>query len=747
MQKIHQKIIAGMLCLLLCIPALRIKADSEGAVTGDGEVFYVKESTSGKAARSFDNASKLPVSNVRYDLFQCVDISAPNTPECPNLGMGIKYIEGDDKNPDGKGKWRYVYCTQFSKLTPAGGVTMQFSGWANKKVTYALYYGAVYYGYPCRYEPYSTGDWKMDYFVTQVAVHVLNGEFTMDAVRAGMNASSASAADKDKAYAKIKKIVDGAENAANYGGFTSDNWLDMDQASFSVGGYQDTWTYNSGSYVSGGVFHPVFKSYYGYDFCEQLTGYNVQVPEGVKINKKGKELYADFNLSVEENLYRQWQLGGKTIPVTIRAQIPRYWGAGIYQTPDPSNTQNVCFLTWSSSGGTSTFEKKVDLHIPKVTQDLTIYKKDGETQEPLAGAVFSLWGYDGELYSKNVGTFTDQGDGSYVCSGIDYTTAKDGWFLIREERAPEGYDSSYQKENSQDEEDYKLYGGRVLQMNENGFQSEKVSEPFVFRDVKQVFRADLSVRKYDVDTGVNLETAEFSVFEWDAGKEAYKEEPVQELVYDVIAQKYKTKVSLEKTVENEGKFLVKETRVPRGYHHAWSREIVVSEPGTTALEFEAPNYPGRAFAVHKKILKEEVTWEHGNPTFFFKISGTDLDGKKHTYHCFVEFKEDEVKDQQGEYLTGTAYVSNIPAGIYRVEETEDVLRYVLADAMSDQENVQVEKQAAGTVNGVEKIRALVTADLRLADGSVTFVNRKVHFGEASDNAAAVNQFEIPRRPV
>lgn len=59
---------------------------------------------------------------------------------------------------------------------------MQFVGWANKKVTYALYYGAVYYEEPCRNASYSTGDWQMDYFVTQMAVHVLNEEFTMEAL-------------------------------------------------------------------------------------------------------------------------------------------------------------------------------------------------------------------------------------------------------------------------------------------------------------------------------------------------------------------------------------------------------------------------------------------------------------------------------------------------------------------------------------------------------------------------------------
>ena len=99
----------------------------------------------------------------------------------------MKYIVGDDQNVDGGGKWRYVYCVEYQKDCPIGGLKMQFKGWSNRKVAYALYYGALYYGYPCRYEPYSTGDWQMDYFVTQVAVHILNGEFTLAAARNGMN--------------------------------------------------------------------------------------------------------------------------------------------------------------------------------------------------------------------------------------------------------------------------------------------------------------------------------------------------------------------------------------------------------------------------------------------------------------------------------------------------------------------------------------------------------------------------------
>ncbi|NCC43664.1 MAG: hypothetical protein EOM18_08795, partial [Clostridia bacterium] len=422
MKMILRRMIAGLLCLLLALPVLHVYAEGEGGAAEE-EAFYLEGDTSGVAAMSFDNSSRLPVSNVRYQKFQCTDGTA-NTPACPNLGVGIKYIEGDDKNVDGGGKWRYVYCLQFSKDSPSGGQAMQHSGWTSKKIAYALYYGAVYYGKMCRYGSYSTGDWQMDYFVTQMAIHVLNNEFTMAAFWNGLNKSSASQAEKNLVYDRVGKIVNDAGSSANYGGFTSDEWLDLNTASFTLNGYQDSWYASSGLYASNGVFHPVFRSYYGYDFCEQLTEYSVQVPSGVNVRKKGSQLYADFDVTVAQSQYKQWQLTGKTLPITVKASLPRYWGGGIYRSTAGANFQDICFLTWSAAGGTASFQKSVDLHIPKVTRDLLLYKKDAVTQAPLSGAGFSLWAYDGQKYSRKIGNFTDQGDGSYMLKGIDHTSTK-----------------------------------------------------------------------------------------------------------------------------------------------------------------------------------------------------------------------------------------------------------------------------------------------------------------------------------
>lgn len=719
---------------------LQEEESDTGEVSADEEsVFYIQEHSPKIATRSFNNASMLPVSHVRYDHFQAVNSNA-NTADSPNLGVGIKYIQGDDKNVDGGGKWRYVYCLQFSKESPGNGAAMQYVGWANRKVSYALYYGAVYYGYMCRYSPYSTGNWQMDYFVTQMAVHILNNEFTMAAFRRGLNRSAATQAEKDLVYNRVNLMVNDANNSRNYGGFTSDGWLDMNTGSFSLSSYQDTWTLNGGNYISGGVFHPVYRSYYGYDFCEQITGCEIQVPQGVSVRKKSSRTYADFDLAIMESQYGQWQLTGKTIPVTVKITIPRYWGGGIYRCPSSSVIQDVCFLTWGSEGGTAVFTQTANLHIPKVTRDLTLYKKDARSGQALSGALFSLWAYDGKAYSKKVGTFQDQHNGSYLLYNIDYSTTMDGKFLIKEERPPVSYNSDYQPENTADAQDLEQYGGRTVKMNADGFSSDKVAQPFIFKDEKLIPQANISVMKYDIDTGRNLSGAEFAAYEWDNQNGCYQDTPIRTLVYDTVNQRYVTEEPLFMTDGNGGKFLIRETKTPDGYHCGWSEEILISEPGAADLELTAPNYPGRNFTFVKTIRRDEINWEHGNPTFFFRLWGTDLDGVKHQYYCHVEFTSAAVAKQEGEFVTQKAVIRDIPAGTYQAEETGDSLRYILTAAGTPDKNVRVETAAAGTVNEIRRITASVTADLRTGDGSVNYENRKVLYDELSDNAVVTNHF-------
>ena len=92
--------------------------------------------------------------------------------------------------------------------------------------------------------------------------------------------------------------------------------------------------------------------------------------------------------------------------------------------------------------------------------------------------------HDFSGYSKDQ-TIQDMQDGSYQIKNISYTQTRDGWFLIKEERAPENYKKTYQLANSLDEENYRQYGGREIRMNENGFYSDRVEQPCIFYDERE----------------------------------------------------------------------------------------------------------------------------------------------------------------------------------------------------------------------------------------------------------------------
>lgn len=127
---------------------------------------------------------------------------------------------------------------------------------------------------------------------------------------------------------------------------------------------------------------------------------------------------------------------------------------------------------------------------------------------------------------------------------------------------------------------------------------------------------------------------------------------------------------------------------------------------------------------------DEITWAHGNPTFLFLVNGVDIDGKEHSYHRVVEFTEDYVR----EHRTG----GGIPAGEYKIMEDTPVMRYVLTDAAAGSENVSVVKKDVEKINGFMKIQADVSADLRPADGNMTFENHKTHFDKVSHNSTVIN---------
>ena len=70
--------------------------------------------------------------------------------------------------------------------------------------------------------------------------------------------------------------------------------------------------------------------------------------------------------------------------------------------------------------------------------EIELVKKDMDSDELLAGSVFSVYEWDGEgfVFLKDM---TDNGDGSYIASELIWTKQNEGRFEVRETKAPEGY--------------------------------------------------------------------------------------------------------------------------------------------------------------------------------------------------------------------------------------------------------------------------------------------------------------------
>lgn len=405
------------------------QADDESSVWA-----YIDPSTSEISTYSLNNDGPYVITNERFDDFG------------GDLRMGIKYIYKDNENKDGhtingNAMWRYVYCLQYHKDAPDGKSTFSYaSAWTNKKIEYVYYWGAVYYYQTCRWSPYSSGNWKLDYFDTQWAIHVLNGEISLSTLTSKIQNSTGTAWQKSTAIDRITKMVNDANTASNYGGFDSDGWIVMnnDTCSFTLNGNTTGWNDGGDGYMySNGTYSCGFTSYGGFDFREQISGYSVSAP-GVEIYWKDSRTYADFQLRMSKATYASYQSTGKTIHLTVTLSIPERWGVAIYNPP-ADNYQKVGMLNWSGKGGTSTFTQTRDIVIPQVGGKIKIQKRSGNTSLTNGNGEYSLQGAVFDIYSGNtvVDTLTTDASGNATSKTLNY-----GSYTIKERTASKGYNKA-----------------------------------------------------------------------------------------------------------------------------------------------------------------------------------------------------------------------------------------------------------------------------------------------------------------
>lgn len=238
-----------------------------------------------------------------------------------------------------------------------------------------------------------------------------------------------------------------------------------------------------------------------------------------------------------------------------------------------------------------------------------------------------------------------------------------------------------------------------------------------------------SVKKIDGDTAEILEGAEFDLYQWD--REQNKYVFLRDMAFNAGNKLYESG-TLTYTAQNLGKFRIVETKAPENYDGNWQKDIQAAGLGT-GIVYEAVNnrtvpLTGE-ITVTKKIKENDIIWAHGNPVFRFRVEGTDIKGKDHTYEDYVEFQKDGYETEDG-YAVLSCVFRNIPVGNYTVSELE-TLRYDFESVNADTQNVSVSGE-----------RGIVRLEKTSPQAGVTFVNIKTVYDRYSHTDVIRNRIPV-----
>ena len=128
----------------------------------------------------------------------------------------------------------------------------------------------------------------------------------------------------------------------------------------------------------------------------------------------------------------------------------------------------------------------------------------------------------------------------------------------------------------------------------------------------------------------------------------------------------------------------------------------------------------------KRIKASDIHFAHGNPTFIFALTGTDIHGRTYTFYDFVEFTVDYVvaNTDSGGYVSMSMVFDGLVAGNYTASEL-DTMRYSLKS---------IDSVVSGSVSG----ETVVFDVINNKTGSAVFVNEKYDHSYFSHCAVVEN---------
>lgn len=308
-----------------------------------------------------------------------------------------------------------------------------------------------------------------------------------------------------------------------------------------------------------------------------------------------------------------------------------------------------------------------------------------------------------ELYDENktnvVGTYTTDGSGLIQIQNLEW-----GTYYLKEKEVPEYYqlDSTWHE----------------LTIDGAHLNIDMSIE-------NQTKKGKIKLIKTDEIGIVRLQGAEFTLYKDDGS---------------VIQEGLTTDENGELTVENLewGKYYFKETKAPTGYglseetirfsvnsiNCSTEQEILVEDPEESKL-----------ITVTKEIRSDDIQWENGDPTFLFKVTGTDINGNEHEYYRIMRFDQAYVEANAADGIVRQSVTfSGLAAGEYTASE-EETARYRV--------NSIKEVSSNGTINENE---LTVTFELvESEEGSTTFSNEKYEGQWSSDTGSVANVIKRQRK--
>ena len=296
------------------------------------------------------------------------------------------------------------------------------------------------------------------------------------------------------------------------------------------------------------------------------------------------------------------------------------------------------------------FQQNV-VNIPDISGYVKIEKFVEGTKLRLKDAQFTIYSwnaknqaYDGKILQMNY----SEAEKRYISPLLTYDEMNCGRFKIVETKNPQGYSGSWSKE-------FVLTNKRGTQLFEYSVTNRLAEKKIV------------EIQKVCSETGVTLTDAGFTLYEYSLSSGKYKNEGV-DLYYDSTSGKYVSS-ELMVTDDNEGKYRVVETKVPKDYEGAWEQEIDIlniAQPLQFIVKNKPVDYPKGTLQIRKTDILTDKILKDAEFTIY------EWNEEQQMYHenpfdCIL-MKYDSVSQN---YVSGDLEINPYNNGKYKVVETKN----------------------------------------------------------------------------